>query len=60
MVMIIKSFGWRAMYLTMRCSGAAIALACAIFIKNPLPVKPNMVVLKEVEDLKTVEDIIDP
>ena len=48
------------MYITMGCSGAAIALACALFIKNPLPVNPSMVALKEVEALKTAEDVISP
>ena len=35
MVLIIKAKGWSAMYLTIGCLGVMVAVACALFIKNP-------------------------
>lgn len=39
MVLIIKQWGWRAMYFTMGGAGLTLGLICAFFIKNPVILK---------------------
>jgi cellobiose-specific phosphotransferase system component IIC len=36
MVILIKNYGWRAMYYTMGGTGVTLGLLCALFIKNPI------------------------
>jgi MFS family permease len=36
MVLLIKRWGWRAMYFTMGSVGTVLGILCLLFIKNPL------------------------
>lgn len=50
MVLIIKNYGWRAMYFTMGGAGVLLGLMCALFIKNPIVQKEYPVTVTPKEE----------